>query len=133
MMRSLGSLVSAGSSIDDSFGRVTKRITLIPLRDQFTVHAFDLSHGSTLSSILAKAGSIPSFIVPLISAGEASGTLGNSLIRASDIIDRDIEQDLKRMTALIEPLMMIGMGIGIGTIALSIMMPIYDVSQSLQH
>jgi type IV pilus assembly protein PilC len=54
------------------------------------------------------------------------------MARAALIIDRDIEHALKRLTSLIEPIMMAGMGAVVGAIALSIMMPIYDISKVLQ-
>jgi type II secretory pathway component PulF len=73
------------------------------------------------------------YIVALVSAGELSGTLGASLLRAANILDRDIEHSLKKLTSLIEPLMMIGLGVIVGSIALSIIMPIYDISKVLQH
>jgi type II secretory pathway component PulF len=59
--------------------------------------------------------------------------LGTSLLRAASIIDRDMDHSLKRLTSLIEPVMMVGMGCTVGSIALSIMMPIYDISKVLQH
>jgi type II secretory pathway component PulF len=69
----------------------------------------------------------------LIAAGEMSGKLGPALTRIADIIDKDIDKQLKRMTALVEPILMIGMGGIVGSIAIAIMMPIYDISRSLQH
>ncbi|NCW28743.1 MAG: hypothetical protein EBV83_10740, partial [Verrucomicrobia bacterium] len=91
----------------------------------------NISNGIPLGDIIAKK-KMPQFVAPLIHAGEASGTLGNSLLRASLILDRDIENILRKITALIEPIMMAGMGCIVGSIALSIMMPIYDISKVLQ-
>ncbi len=132
-LRSLGSLATSGMNIVDSYIYSTKNIPLIPLRKIFTSQTKSLSHGSSLLSVFSRMKNIPNHIAPLIGAGEASGTLGTSLVRSADIIDRDIEQSLKRLTALIEPIMMIGIGCIVGSIAISIMMPIYDVSKALQH
>jgi type II secretory pathway component PulF len=76
---------------------------------------------------------MPSYVAPLVAAGEASGNLGKALSRAARILDRELDHSLKRLTALIEPAMMLGMGAAVGSIALSIMMPIYDISKALQH
>ena len=131
--RSLGSLISSGAPIVVAYCQVTERSTILPLRYYFQSQISRISQGIPLAHIFSGINKIPDHIAPLISAGASSGSLGSSLIRCADIIDRDIEHGLKRMTALIEPLMMIAIGLIVGAIALSIMMPIYDVTKNLQH
>ncbi len=133
MIRSLGSLVSSGVNMTTAYAQAVNRITLLPLKSIFSSQKLSLSQGKSLAIIFADMEKVPSHVAPLISAGESSGTLGECLIRSADIIDRDIEQYLKRLTALIEPIMMIFIGLIVGAIALSIIMPIYDVSKNLQH
>jgi type II secretory pathway component PulF len=132
-VRSLGSLVESGAALGESYVRVAETIPLLPLRLVFEKKSVDISRGVPLGTVLSGMKRMPSYIAPLVSAGEASGTLGISLVRGADILDRDIEHALKRLTALVEPVMMAGMGCAVGAIALSIMMPIYDVSKALQH
>ena len=132
-MRSLGSLILSGSSMTDSYARVANRMTYFPFKTYFNSKILFLSQGGNLASIFSGFKHIPAYVAPLITAGEASGTLGTSLMRSADILNRDIEQSLKRLTALIEPVMMIGIGCVVGAIAVSIMMPIYDMSKALQH
>jgi len=132
-MRSLGGLLLSGANISSSYSQVSDKIFLLPIKIYLNDQTKYVSQGVSLASIFKKLGQIQTYVVPLIQAGEASGTLGQSLMRVSDILDRDIENSLKRITTLIEPIMMIGIGVVIGGIALSIMMPIYDVSRSLQH
>jgi len=131
--RSLGGLLFGGASLTYSYEQVSQKIFLLPIKIYLNKQYENISQGVSLSSALKKLDHIPNYAVPLVQAGEASGSLGQSLMRISDILDKDIENSLKRLTALIEPLMMIGIGIVIGGIALSIMMPIYDVSRALQH
>jgi len=131
--RSLGGLIVSGASLTSSYKNVYQKLFLIPMKLYFEGQLQDLTRGVSLSTIFANMRNMPTFVVPLIKAGQVSGTLGQSLIRTSDILDKDIENILKRLTALIEPIMMIGIGIVVGGIALSIMLPIYDVSKTLQH
>jgi type II secretory pathway component PulF len=133
LSRSLGGLISSGTQITDAYERVIGKLRLIPLRRHFLLQLEVVQRGSPLSRIFLSLNDVPTYMGPLVSAGEISGTLGHSLIRVADIIDRDIEHSLKRFTSLIEPIMMIGVGSVIGAIALSIMMPIYEVSKILQH
>jgi len=132
--RSTGMLVDAGMPVSVACARTASVVPLIPLRELLGATTPSLRGGASAGSVFLRlGGGLPSHVPPLVSAGEASGTLGPSMIRAADIIDRDIEHALKRLTSLIEPAMMAGMGCMVGAIALSIMMPIYDISKALQH
>ncbi len=130
-LHSFGALVESGISSSRAYSDTIRTISLIPLRMRLQSTESDAKRGIPFGNILS-FNKIPSYVAPLLRAGESSGTLGISIIRAASIIDRDIEHSLKRLTSLIEPVMMAGMGLIVGAIALSIMMPIYDISRALQ-
>ena len=132
-VRSLGSLIESSIGVAAAYSMVVQRIGIIPMRDQFFAKCDSVTRGVPLARLFSTIKHIPPHVAPLISAGEASGSLGESLIRSADIIDRDMEYRLKKLTALVEPIMMIGIGIIVGSIAISIIMPIYDISKNLQH
>ncbi len=131
-LRSFGTLVDSGLPISGAFRSSVETITFIPIYKLLEPRIQGLSAGLPLDKVFVGVPA-PRYIVALAAAGELSGTLGKSLLRAADILDRDIELTLKRMTSLIEPLMMIVMGVFVGAIALSILMPIYDLSKTLQQ
>ena len=131
-LRSCGSLIESGMPVSHAFEMTSNSITLLPIKSRFCRQVEPLSHGMSLGSIMGTLH-LPAFISPIIMAGEASGTLGKSMVRAATILDRAIEHSLKKLTSLIEPVMMAGMGTVVGGIALSIMMPIYDISRVLQQ
>ena len=130
-LRSLGSLIESGVRINIAYSGTVQTLTLLPLQKYLSQAESLVIKGIPLGKILS-VKPIPSFLGPLISAGESSGQLGASIIRAADILDREMEHSLKKITSLIEPIMMIGLGLVVGGIALSIMMPIYDISRVLQ-
>jgi len=130
-LRSLGSLMDSGIPLSQAYLNVVGTTELIPLKEDLRSKISQVEKGVPLGTVL-RSKRIPSFIRELVAAGESSGRLSSSLLRSSDILDRDIDHFLKKLTALIEPLMMAGMGTIVGGIALSIMMPIYDVSKVLQ-
>jgi len=130
-LQSCGSLIETGSPAADSYRKSAASVSLMPLRSIFQSKVYGLERGTVIHAAF-KDRAIPGFIPSLLSAGESSGTLGASMLRAAAILDRDIDHSLKRLTALVEPLMMAGMGLAVGSIALSIMMPIYDISKVLQ-
>jgi type II secretory pathway component PulF len=130
-LHSCGALVEAGLFIGDSYKKTLNTITFLPLKDFLEDGLDRIYKGVSLGNILTNKR-IPSFIISLINAGQISGNLGSSIIRSGNILDKNLDHSLKKFTALIEPLMMIGMGCIVGTIALSIMIPIYNISSSLQ-
>lgn len=133
-LQSSGSLVESGLQIEQAYSNTVHTITLIPLSRLLQAEIPNIRKGIPLGKLLTNRSKlIPPHVPSLALAGQASGTLGSSMIRAASIIDRDMEHSLKRLTSLIEPVMMAGMGCVVGGIALSIMMPIYDISRALQH
>ncbi|MEA2715662.1 MAG: ral secretion pathway protein [Candidatus Parcubacteria bacterium] len=134
-LRSCGALVASGLSSAEAYRRTARAVSVLPLRSRFLSRSNEIERGVPLSMILStifSGNKVPRFVEPLVLAGEASGNLGQSLIRAADILDGDIERGLKRLSSLVEPIMMAGMGCVVAAIALSIMLPIYDVSKILQ-
>ncbi|MEN9524415.1 MAG: hypothetical protein RL536_484 [Candidatus Parcubacteria bacterium] len=133
-LQSCGALVDSGIQISQSVVSTAGTVSLLPLSKFLLDQQPQIRKGISLGQIfMNKTKRIPNYVAPLLIAGEASGSLGQSLIRVASIIDRDMEYSLKRITSLIEPVMMAGMGCVVGGIALSIMMPIYDISRVLQH
>jgi type II secretory pathway component PulF len=130
--RSFGMLMESGMTADKAYIRAASAPTMIPIKRRLLSGIAALEKGEKIGHILDQKG-VPRSISPLISSGESSGRLPSALSRAAVILDREIDHSLKRLTALIEPVMMLGMGCMVGSIALSIMMPIYDISKTLQH
>ncbi len=133
-LQSCGALVESGLQVGHSFANTAATISLIPLYQILLAEIPQVQKGVSVGQVFFnKSRNIPVYVPSLLIAGEASGTLGASFIRAASIIDRDMDHSIKRLTSLIEPVMMAGMGMVVGGIALSIMMPIYDISKVLQH
>ncbi len=131
-IRSLGTLVASGIPIVEAYSEAVHSVFFEPFLDDVGYGTEHIKSGLPPQDIFVNKN-MPTFISPLISAGESSGSLGKSLLRVADIIDSDLDHLLKRITSLIEPIMMVVVGGVVGSIALSIMMPIYDMSKVLQH
>ncbi len=78
-----------------------------------------------------KGGLFPAFFVEMVEVGEASGRLSETLIHLSDYYTGELEEKSKKLSSLLEPMLMIFMGLVIGGVALSIVMPIYQITASL--
>ena len=73
----------------------------------------------------------PDIVTQIISVGEQSGNLSNSLMYLSDMYEAEIDDFTKNLSSLVEPVLMIVMGILVGFIAISIITPIYGITQQL--
>ena len=74
-------------------------------------------------------GLFPPTLVQMIGAGEESGKLGEVLDEVSEFYSRELRAVIKSVTAMIEPLMIVLMGSIVGFIAMSIILPIFKLSQ----
>lgn len=91
-----------------------------------------LNHGQSLTQFFQQEPKLfPPLLQQLISVGEKTGTLGDNLLFLSDIYRQDITDLLSNITSLLEPTMMIALGGLVGFVAISIITPIYEVTQNL--
>ncbi len=94
----------------------------------------NITAGKTISGALRPYPKLfPDTTVQLIEIGEMSGNLSETLLYLSDMLDQEVDTALKIMVTLIEPALMVGMGIVVGFISLSIITPIYEITQNIRH
>jgi general secretion pathway protein F len=91
-----------------------------------------VSEGESLAVSLRRSGHFPPAVTHMIAVGERAGELETMLLRVSDAFDAEVEMKLGRLTALLEPLMLIFMAVGVGFVIFSIMMPIMDMGSSFR-
>ena len=87
--------------------------------------------GERIATSLEMTGDFPPLVIRMISVGEESGTLAQSMSKVSEFYDKEIPRTINRIFTLFEPLMIIIMGAVVGIIALAIFMPMFKLAQSL--
>jgi type IV pilus assembly protein PilC len=88
----------------------------------------DVKGGSSLSDAFSKHKEIPSIMSGMIKVGEETGSLGNILKTLGHFYSREVNQAVDTMVSLIEPIMIIILGLGVGVLLSSILMPIYNIA-----
>ena len=88
-----------------------------------------IMEGTDIATPLKSTGAFPSIVGYMVSVGEQSGELEQMLDRISSAYDEEIEIATERMTALLEPIMIIGLAIVVGFIVVAIVLPILQVGQ----
>lgn len=84
--------------------------------------------GATLAARLADSGRFPPLAIHLVRVGEETGSLDAMLQRLADIYDREVRTSVQRMLALLEPVLIIGLGIVVGGIIMSILVAILSIN-----
>jgi general secretion pathway protein F len=87
-----------------------------------------VTEGESLAVTLRKTGHFPPTVTHMIGVGEKAGELEQMLVRVSDAYDTEVDAKVTRLTSLLEPLMILGMGLGVGFIVYAILKPIMDMS-----
>lgn len=123
--RTLASLLGAGVPLLQSLG-ITERAVASPrLREAVSAAQQGVREGAGLSRYLASTGALPAMVTQMMAAGEDSGTLEGMLIRVGDFYDKEVDYSLKRATALVEPVVIACLGVGVAFVAASIILPMF--------
>ena len=88
--------------------------------------------GSALSDALAREPMIPSIMVQMMKTGEETGSLGQILRTMAHFYKREVDDIVDTLVSLIEPIMIVVLGIGVGVLLSSILVPIYNIASSIQ-
>ncbi|MCE9558640.1 MAG: type II secretion system F family protein [Armatimonadetes bacterium] len=87
--------------------------------------------GQRLSMPLVASGIFPPMVTHMIDIGEESGRLPEMLVKIGDFYDTEVEVAVKGLTSMIEPLLIVFMGVVVGFIAISVMTPIFSIIQAV--
>ena len=88
-----------------------------------------IREGEALSEPLRRSGIFPSMVIQMISVGERSGEIEGMLSKVSETFDNQVETTIAGLTALLEPVMILFMGVIVLFVVLSILLPIFEMSQ----
>ncbi|MEE9294755.1 MAG: type II secretion system F family protein [Phycisphaerae bacterium] len=91
----------------------------------------EVTSGGSLSRALESAGFVPAYICQAVRTGEESGNLGGAMTYVADVLDEDNEELLNTVTKLFEPTILILMGVVVGSVAISLFLPMFDVTSAI--
>jgi len=90
-------------------------------------------NGETLADPLARSGEFPAMVTRMIGVGEKTGALEQMLEKISDFYDSEVKAAIDALTSLIEPILILMMGIVVGSIVVALFMPILQLSSLIQQ
>ncbi|MCM8790031.1 MAG: type II secretion system F family protein, partial [Candidatus Omnitrophica bacterium] len=128
LCRTLSLLISSGMPISSSLDIALSTLENQILRKEVQEFQEKIKNGSSLSDALKESSLFSDFIIHIVAIGEETGALDKSLLRIADEFDRETEQKLKNFTRLLEPMVILVMGLIVGVIVLSMLLPIFQLN-----
>ena len=92
----------------------------------------DVKKGLSISYLLKNMDFFPPMVISMVGIGEESGSMEDMLSKTADYYDEELDASIQKMLALLEPLLILFMGVIVGFIVISMMLPIFDLSQTIQ-
>jgi len=130
--RTLGLLLKTDMSLMDALRITADSTTNIAYRRQFKGFLDRIVHGESISSQLAKRPDLfPDLLTQMVAIGEKTGRLSDTFLYLSGLYEDEVEGLTKNLSNSIEPALMVFMGTIVGFIAISIITPIYEITQNL--
>lgn len=131
--RTIGILLSSGVPIDTSLQIATDSLSNRVYRKTVAALVTEVQKGQKLAHALAFYPKLfPPLVSHMIAMGEQTGNLDRTLRYVSDFYDQEIAVTMRNLTTILEPLMLIVIGVVVGTVAVSILGPIYAITGSLK-
>ena len=125
--RALSSLYSSGVQILDILETTSRVLDNVYLEGMFLQIIDKVSRGELISKSIAETQSFDPMLSSMIYVGEETGTIGDILDSTADYFDNEADSAIQRLVALIEPAMIIVLGIVVGFIVISIIQPIFQM------
>lgn len=126
--RTLGTLIGNGVTLLTALSIVKETLSNTVMAEALGSVAVQLKEGKGLGKPLMDTALFPKLAVHLVMVGEETGKLQEMLLRIADIYDREVHTTVKRMLALMEPVLILGLGLVIGGIIMSILVAILSVN-----
>ncbi|MEX2177174.1 MAG: type II secretion system F family protein [Gemmatimonadaceae bacterium] len=125
--RTLGTLIGSGVSILDGLEITAKTSGNRVIQDAIMESRSSIAGGETISAPLKKSGVFPPMVVSMINVGEQTGGLDEMLSKIADFYDEEVDAAVSGLLALMEPLMIVFLGVVVGGMVIAMYLPIFDM------
>jgi type IV pilus assembly protein PilC len=126
--RTLASLVRSGVPILEVLQIVSQTVGNVIMEKAIKTAAADIERGEGISAALGKTPIFPSMIIRMMSAGEQTGNIDSMLERVANFLDEEIEATLSGLMSLIEPMLIVFLGVVIGGMVICMFLPIFNLA-----
>jgi type IV pilus assembly protein PilC len=129
--RTMGTMLASGVAILEALDIVAKTAGNKTVEKAVYNVRKGISEGRTMADPLAQSGVFPSMVCQMISVGESTGALDAMLEKIADFYDEEVDQAVENLTALIEPFMLVFLGVTIGGLVVAMYLPIFKMAGAI--
>jgi type IV pilus assembly protein PilC len=130
--RTLGTLIGSGVSILDGLEITAKTSGNRVIQDAIMESRASIAGGETIAAPLQKSAVFPPMVISMISVGEQTGGLDEMLSKIADFYDEEVDAAVSGLLAMMEPLMIVFLGVVVGGMVVAMYLPIFDMINAVQ-
>jgi type IV pilus assembly protein PilC len=130
--RTLGTLLGGGIPLVNSLEISARSIGNRYMAAQLTTAGHQVREGSALAAAMLERGVFPDVAIKMVEVGEQTGALQEMLTSLADFFDEEVDTTLARFVTLVEPILLVTMGLVIAALLLALYMPLFQLSSVLQ-
>ena len=123
-------LIAGGISINKALVLIADVIGNMVYRDIFLQSASEIQTGKSLSEVLQGYPQIPSLVFQMVAVGEETGDIHGLLGKLATFYDKEVEAGIAKLTVLIEPIIMVILGLAVGIMVAGILLPMYNLASA---
>lgn len=129
--RTLSILIGSGSLVVDSLLKSSDVVGNVLYKDAISLVARRVEKGIAMGDSMEASNLFPAMVVEMVKIGEQTGKLDSSLYKASEYFEREVEDRVKVLTTLMEPIIMVLLALGVGFLVIAIITPIYNLISNI--
>jgi len=126
--RTMSTMLTSGVAILNALEIVAKTAGNKTIEKAIYDVRSDIEEGRTMADPLSESGVFPSMVCQMIAVGESTGALDQMLSKIADFYDEEVDQAVENMTAMIEPFMLVFLGVTIGGLVIAMYLPIFKMA-----
>jgi type IV pilus assembly protein PilC len=130
--RTLGTLISSGVSILDGLEITAKTAGNRVIQDAIMQSRASIAGGDTIAAPLQKSQVFPPMVISMIAVGEQTGGLDEMLSKIADFYDEEVDAAVSNLLSLLEPIMIVFLGVVVGGMVVAMYLPIFDMINAVQ-
>jgi type IV pilus assembly protein PilC len=129
--RTLATLLGGGIPLVNALEVTSRSLSNAYMAGELTLAAQQVREGRSLAGSMQESGAFPDVAIKMVEVGESTGALQEMLNSLADFYDEEIDTNLSRFVTVIEPLLLVIMGIVIAGLLLSLYLPLFNLSSAL--
>ncbi|MCX5763752.1 MAG: type II secretion system F family protein [Gemmatimonadetes bacterium] len=130
--RTLGTLISSGVSILEGLEITAKTAGNRVISDAIMASRVSIAGGDTISAPLARSQVFPPMVISMIAVGEQTGGLDEMLTKIADFYDEEVDSAVSGLLSLLEPVMIVFLGVVVGGMVVAMYLPIFDMVNNVK-